>query len=66
MGRDLNNHVIAAAILDRILYRCTTVNTKEDSYRLKESKAAGIETSKSLGMSRENAYAWRKFNFILP
>jgi len=34
--------VIAAAILDRILHHCTTVNIKGDSYRLKDRKIQGI------------------------
>jgi len=36
------DHVIAAAILDRILHHCTTVNIKGDSYRLKERKRQGL------------------------
>jgi DNA replication protein DnaC len=30
------DHVIVAAVLDRILHHCTTINTKRDICRLKE------------------------------
>jgi DNA replication protein DnaC len=41
-GDIFRDHVIAAAILDRILHHCTTVNIKGDSYRLKERKRQGL------------------------
>ena len=41
-GDIFKDHVIAAAILDRILHHCTTVNIKGDSYRLKDRKKQGI------------------------
>jgi DNA replication protein DnaC len=41
-GDIFKDHVIAAAILDRILHHCTTVNIKGDSYRLKERKRQGL------------------------
>jgi len=41
-GDIFKDHVIAAAILDRILHHCTTVNIKRDSYRLKERKRQGL------------------------
>ena len=41
-GEIFKDHVIAAAILDRILYHCTTVNIKGDSYRLKDRKRQGL------------------------
>jgi DNA replication protein DnaC len=41
-GDIFRDHVIAAAILDRILHHCTTVNIKGDSYRLKELKRQGL------------------------
>jgi DNA replication protein DnaC len=41
-GDIFQDHVIAAAILDRILHHCTTVNIKGDSYRLKDRKRQGI------------------------
>ena len=37
-GEIFHDHVIAAAILDRILHHCTTINIKGESYRLKERK----------------------------
>ena len=43
MGRYLfKDHVIAAAILDRILHHCTTVNIKGDIYRIKERRKQGL------------------------
>jgi len=45
-GDIFHDHVIAAAILDRILHHCTTVNIKGDSYRLKERKKHGLTTMK--------------------
>lgn len=41
-GDIFKDHVIAAAILDRVLHHCTTVNIKGDSYRLKDRKRQGI------------------------
>jgi len=38
LGDIFRDHVIAGAILDRILHHCTTVNIKGDSYRLKDRK----------------------------
>jgi DNA replication protein DnaC len=35
--------VLASAALDRLLHRCTVVNIRGDSYRLKERRQAGIE-----------------------
>jgi len=43
-GEILHDHVIAAAILDRILHHCTTINIKGESYRLKERKKHGLIT----------------------
>jgi DNA replication protein DnaC len=43
-GEILKDHVIAAAVLDRILHHCTTINIKGESYRLKERKRQGIKT----------------------
>jgi DNA replication protein DnaC len=43
-GEIFKDHVIAAAILDRILHHCTTINIKGESYRLKERKRQGIKT----------------------
>jgi DNA replication protein DnaC len=41
-GEIFSDHVLAAAILDRILHHCTTVNVKGDSYRLKERRSQGL------------------------
>jgi len=43
-GDIFHDHVIAAAILDRILHHCTTVNIKGESYRLKERRKHGLMT----------------------
>jgi DNA replication protein DnaC len=37
-GEIFQDHVIAAALLDRILHHCTTVNIRGESYRMKERK----------------------------
>lgn len=36
--------VMASAALDRLLHRCTVINIRGDSYRLKERRQAGIES----------------------
>jgi DNA replication protein DnaC len=41
-GDIFKDHVIAAAILDRVLHHCTTVNIKGDSYRIKDRKRQGL------------------------
>jgi DNA replication protein DnaC len=41
-GEVFNDHVLATAILDRLLHHSTTLNIKGESYRLKEKKRAGI------------------------
>jgi DNA replication protein DnaC len=41
-GELLADHVLAAAILDRLLHHATTINIKGESYRLKEKKRAGF------------------------
>ena len=43
-GEIFRDHVIAAAVLDRILHHSTTINIKGESYRLKERKKQGIKT----------------------
>jgi len=43
-GEIFQDHVIAAAVLDRILHHSTTINIKGESYRLKERKKQGIKT----------------------
>jgi DNA replication protein DnaC len=41
-GEIFGDHVIASAVLDRILHHCTTINIKGESYRLKERRKQGI------------------------
>jgi len=43
-GDIFHDHVIAAAVLDRILHHCTTINIKGESYRLKERKMHGLNS----------------------
>jgi DNA replication protein DnaC len=43
-GDFFHDHVIAAAVLDRILHHCTTINIKGESYRLKERKMHGLNS----------------------
>jgi DNA replication protein DnaC len=49
-GDIFRDHVIASAILDRILHHCVTINIKGDSYRLKERRAHGLVQVGSTGM----------------
>lgn len=46
-GSILADNVIAAAILDRLLYDSTTFNSKGGSYRLKDKKKAGMMAPKT-------------------
>lgn len=41
-GEIFNDHVLATAILDRLLHYSTTLNIKGESYRLKEKRKAGL------------------------
>ncbi len=41
-GEIFQEQVITAAVLDHILHHSTTINTKRESYRLKERKKQGI------------------------
>jgi DNA replication protein DnaC len=41
-GDVFNDHVLATAILDRLLHHATTLNIKGESYRLKEKRRAGL------------------------
>lgn len=41
-GDVFSDHVLATAILDRLLHHATTLNIKGESYRLKEKRRAGI------------------------
>lgn len=41
-GEVFNDHVLATAILDRLLHHATTLNIKGESYRLKEKRRTGL------------------------
>ncbi|MEK9142615.1 MAG: IS21-like element helper ATPase IstB [Nitrospirota bacterium] len=41
-GEIFNDHVLATAILDRLLHHATTLNIKGESFRLREKKKAGL------------------------
>jgi DNA replication protein DnaC len=41
-GEVFNDHILATAILDRLLHFSTTLNIKGESYRLKEKRRAGL------------------------
>ena len=41
-GEVFNDHVLATAILDRLLHHATALNIKGESYRLREKKKAGL------------------------
>lgn len=41
-GEVFNDHVLATAVLDRLLHHSTTLNIKGESYRLKEKRKAGL------------------------
>ncbi|MCB0037492.1 MAG: IS21-like element helper ATPase IstB [Anaerolineales bacterium] len=41
-GEVFNDHVLATAILDRLLHHASTLNVKGESYRLKEKRKAGL------------------------
>lgn len=45
-GEIFQDHVIAAAVLDRILHHCTTINIKGESCRLKERRKHGLTISR--------------------
>jgi DNA replication protein DnaC len=41
-GDIFSDHVLAAAILDRLLHHSVTINIRGESYRLKDKRKAGI------------------------
>jgi DNA replication protein DnaC len=49
-GEIFNDHVLATAILDRLLHHSTTLNIKGESFRLKEKRRAGL-----LGQAKSKA-----------
>jgi DNA replication protein DnaC len=52
-GEVFNDHVLATAILDRLLHHATTLNIKGESYRLKEKKKAGLLGQKPQAKGKE-------------
>lgn len=50
-GETFNDHVLATAILDRLLHYSTTLNIKGESFRLKEKRRAGLLGRSSLAPS---------------
>jgi DNA replication protein DnaC len=53
-GEVFNDHVLATAVLDRLLHHATTLNIKGESYRLKEKRKAGLlERSKDVKTHEE-------------
>ena len=48
-GDVFNDHVLATAILDRLLHHATTINIKGESYRLREKLKAGLIKPKFSG-----------------
>jgi len=40
-GEVLGDHVMASAVLDRILHHCTVFNIRGESYRMKDRKKIG-------------------------
>lgn len=47
-GQIFQDQVIAAAVLDRVLHHCTTVNIKGESYRLKDRKKYGLNVEREV------------------
>jgi DNA replication protein DnaC len=45
--------IMASAALDRLLHRCTVINIRGESYRLKEKRAAGSAIASNLQASRD-------------
>ena len=54
-GEVFGDHVLATAILDRLLHHSTTLNIKGESYRLKDKRKAGlIQTVPSSSVEQED------------
>lgn len=64
-GEIFGDHVIAAAVPDRILHHCTTINIKGDSYRLKERRRQGITPTCKRDRKRR-VYAEEVSTFMSP
>ena len=58
-GEVFNDHVLATAILDRLLHHATTLNVKGESYRLKEKRRAGLVGPARAGEEGSKAVASR-------
>jgi DNA replication protein DnaC len=54
-GEIFGDHVLATAILDRLLHHATTLNIKGESYRLKEKRKAGLLEKKAREAAAEEA-----------
>ncbi|HID4620934.1 TPA: IS21-like element helper ATPase IstB [Escherichia coli] len=50
-GEMFGDHVLATAILERLLHHSTTLNIKGESYRLKEKRKAGVLTKNTTPIS---------------
>ena len=50
-GEMFGDHVLATAILDRLLHHSTMLNIKGESYRLKEKRKAGVLTKNTTPIS---------------
>jgi DNA replication protein DnaC len=53
-GEVFGDHILATAILDRLLHHSTTLNIKGESYRLKEKRKAGMLTTRLRKEAEEN------------
>nr|ACX33971.1 IstB ATP binding domain-containing protein [uncultured bacterium RM44] len=49
--------IMASAALDRLIHRCTVVNIRGDSYRLKEKRNAGIDARVTLRQEPSGSHA---------
>jgi len=47
-GEVLGDHIMASAVLDRILHHCTVINIRGESYRLKDRKKNSLPTFKEV------------------
>ena len=59
-GEVFGDHVLATAILDRLLHHAVSINIKGESYRLKEKLKAGLVT-RSEAKERER----NNFQFLI-
>ena len=53
-GDIFGDHVLATAILDRLLHHATTFNIKGESYRLKKRRRAGLMQDMPQPTAEEN------------